>query len=194
VKKKKIKLEIKVLSGWRLPRPWGVNTISSVVSQKPSKPKVEVSHWTPKSVTAFQQNPKHAVNPKYDLEVPDGFVNAFYTQNSNDPHNPIFWQEKEDQHTDENIKSPNKKVDKQPFCFDVHDPELEMIVFKVFDTRKYRNAVGAKVYQDVNKIIGYYAITVADMRQGIRVVPLKGKLGAPLIAGDLMVEIRKGNE
>jgi len=30
---------------------------------------------------------------------------------------------------------------------------------------------------------------VADIRKGIRVVPLKGEFGAPLIAGDLLVKI-----
>jgi len=45
--------------------------------------------------------------------------------------------------------------------------------------------------KEATKFIGYYAITVADMREGLRVVPLKGDYGIPLVSGDLLVEVNK---
>jgi len=45
-------LTIEVISSWRLPRPWGIDTLYS--SDKVSRPKVEVSLWDPYTV-AFNQ-------------------------------------------------------------------------------------------------------------------------------------------
>jgi len=210
VKEKKI-LDITVISGWRLPRPWGTKTISSTTTSKPSKPKVEVSHWTPENVVQYY---KDIVKEK-DFDVPmnlfQGDTNengetkyVYYTKHSDNPHNPNFYVPNQDQHKVKKGKEKkNKKVpmidkkvhfDPQPFSFQVTDPELEMIVFKVFDNSADENILGVKMNQEANKIIGYYAITVADMRKGIRVVPLKGEMGAPLVAGDLLVKIDEKDE
>jgi len=56
-----------------------------------------------------------------------------------------------------------------------------MILFLVRDYRPKQNY----------PIIGYYAITVADISVGYRVVPLKGEWGAPLISGQLLVKIEE---
>jgi len=62
-----------------------------------------------------------------------------------------------------------------------------MVVFKVTD-----DSVTSSIFlSSVNNIIGYYAITIADMREGFRVVPLKGENGIPLPHGDLLVYIKK---
>jgi len=48
-------LTIEVISSWRLPRPWGIDTLYS--SDKVSKPKVEVSLWDPYTVAYNQYGP-----------------------------------------------------------------------------------------------------------------------------------------
>jgi len=189
-------LEVTVISGWRLPRPWGTKTLYSKPSpSKPCKPRVEVSLWTPDSVLKFQRT-KQNVKP-VDSEIIQ-FVQVYYTKTNNDPHNPIFFDPLKDEQTD-NAKSHSKQkapghcriaaTDKQPFKFVVADKELDMLVFKVFDNSEDDTILGVKTNTDANRVIGYYAITVDDLREGIRVVPLKGELGAPLLHGDLMVRI-----
>jgi len=195
-------LEITVISGWRLPRPWGTKTISSTPSPKLSKPKVEVSHWTPENIDNKE------LKETKNFEVPPSFSQqnkyVYYTKHSDNPHNPIFYDkssgsakgklEKEMTNKKRDVIDKRVHVDPQPFSFQIQEPELEMIVFKVFDNNEDENILGFKMNQDANKIIGYFAITVADMRKGIRVVPLKGEFGAPLIAGDLLVKIEEKDE
>jgi len=193
-------LEVTVISGWRLPRPWGTKTLYSKPSPKPCKPRVEVSLWTPDSVLTFQRSEK---KPKtVDTEIIQ-HVQVYYTKTKDDPHNPIFCDLREyDKHPD-NAKSHSKDnskskknighcrtaaTDEQPFKFVVKDKELDMLVFKVFDNSDDDTILGIKMNADANRVIGYYAITVDDIREGIRVVPLKGELGAPLLHGDLMVK------
>jgi len=195
-------LEVTVISGWRLPRPWGTKTLYSKSPPKPCKPRVEVSLWTPKSVIAFQTSKTNVKT--VDTEIVQ-HVQVYYTAKSNDnPHNPIFCDpHKYDRQTD-NAKSHPKEnakkqknlgycrtapADEQPFKFVVEDKELDMLVFKVFDNSDDDTILGFRINADANRVIGYYAITVDDLREGIRVVPLKGELGAPLLHGDLMVKI-----
>jgi len=81
---------------------------------------------------------------------------------ADNPHNPIWY-----------------KPSQEPFKFEVEEEEIDMVVFRVLDSTVK------------NKIIGYYAITVGDIREGLRVVPLKGEYGLPLVSGDLLVEVYK---
>jgi len=66
-----------------------------------------------------------------------------------------------------------------PFSYKIHNIETEMILFLVRDHRPKLNC----------PFIGYYAITVADISVGYRVIPLKGDQGLPLISGQLFVYI-----
>jgi hypothetical protein len=212
-------LTIEVISGWRIPRPWGIDTLYA--TEKVSKPKVEVSLWDPYTVAYNQYgnfNPEAIDLPKehhlhrevfdineskrlkekkekkntqteYEESKADDTIRmpfiqyALYKAKEGNPHNDTYeWE------TSGHLKSrDDRDPDPNPQQYFVStDPELDMVVFKVTDDATYNFFTSP-----VNKIIGYYAISVCDMREGFRVVPLKGENGVPLPHGELLVYIRK---
>jgi hypothetical protein len=212
-------LTIEVISSWRLPRPWGTETLYS--TDKVGKPKVEVSLWDPYTVAfnqygadkfnkeAIELPEEHHLNRElFNLDekmkkekakaksqsqtensvVDDTLIMpyiqyAVYKAKEGNPHSDTY-SLKDDYGYLLEKKNSEGKID---LYFQSTDQELDMVVFKVTD----ESATSGLFLSSVNNIIGYYAITVADMREGFRVVPLKGENGVPLPHGELLVYIRK---
>jgi len=65
---------------------------------------------------------------------------------------------------------------------------LDILVFKVTDENVTKSI---SLVDKKNDIIGYFAIALEDVREGYRVVPLKGEHGALLDNGNLLVYIKK---
>jgi len=102
-------LSVKVISGWRLPRPYGNK------QGKLSKPLVEVSVWNYGNV--IQDYSKEEISKLQDTDLSPSvqvYTTSPPTNGEENPHNPIWNQ--------------------QPFKFKVEEPELDMVVFKVTDT------------------------------------------------------------
>jgi len=212
-------ITIKVISAWRLPRPWSTESLYS--SNYVSKPKVEVSLWDPYTVAYYHFNsdskkkkeggdslfkditlPQHhhlkyaLLNYKIAVDkhkykdttiLPYIQFKTYKTTEYTGGHSAIF--------TESKLKSDSFLVpqvngdDSEDQKFICTDPHLDMVVFKVTDESITHSF--SPLNRQINDIIGYYAITVNDIREGFRVVPLKGEHGAPLVHGDLLVYVSK---
>jgi len=205
-------ITVKVLSAWRLPRPWGTNSLYS--SRDVSKPQVEVSLWDPYTVAYNHYYPESPFN-QY-IRLPDQhhlnvalkekkieidrkkfkdtsllpyiqFITFITKEKSTGGHSAMFEVSSIPSESLLGIPAGHNMGDEKKFV--CTNPYLDMIVFKVTDVSVSNSF--SPMNRQINDIIGYYAITVDDMREGFRVVPLKGENGAPLVNGDLLVYIKK---
>jgi len=189
-------LTIVVISGYRLPRPWGNDRISS--TDQITKTKVIVSHWNHTNVINYYKKNKDNMPPDrepIDNSIPN-YINEKQTDDDKqEARNPNFYVTDVDKQEAPNpnfyvtdVKEAHNPIWFRPdvkYKFDIQDKDIDMIVFEVKDSEENDKSFGKTVNR--NRTIGYYAITVSDMRQGLRVVPLKGEDGAPLITGQLIV-------
>jgi len=177
-------LHVKIISGWHLPRPWGVSS-----SEQLSKPQVEISLWDPYTVgfhqelfTDISKFPKHhhAISlgnlpvretiEDDDLKILQN-IQHYYTKVESNSYHPI-WNES--------------------FDFITTDPKHDILIFRVNDQSEVDNQGGSS---STNRIIGYYSIVVDDILSGIRIVPLKGEHSCSLLDGELLVFTeRRGKE
>uniref|UniRef100_A0A6B2KZP2 Phosphoinositide phospholipase C n=1 Tax=Arcella intermedia TaxID=1963864 RepID=A0A6B2KZP2_9EUKA len=181
------RLRITVISGWRLPAPWkSVDTVEthslvqagvlSLHKVEEVLPQVEVSLWDDLTPTVEQER---LTNP------PSTDILLYRTIICSDAFNPLFWKDGTGVHVSAGCfrpsSTPMDEGEPGPFEFEIKNEDFETIVFRVID----RNILS----ESQNDVIGYFAIRVADMRNGFRVVPLKGEMGTPLLHGSLLVYV-----
>eukprot|EP01124_Arcella_intermedia_P007747 TRINITY_DN14796_c0_g1_i3.p1 TRINITY_DN14796_c0_g1~~TRINITY_DN14796_c0_g1_i3.p1 ORF type:complete len:1139 (-),score=320.72 TRINITY_DN14796_c0_g1_i3:41-3457(-) len=189
-KKNPVTVNIKVISGWRLPAPWKPQTEKEseslinmvLISGNPLPeilPQVEISLWSSATV---------AVEKVKLTNIPvDDTVKVFYTKILEDPFNPVFATEAPGKDMNPffactSSTLPNEGPDGEKyFSHTSENPLVDMVVFRVLD----RNVTA----KDKNDVIGYFAIRVEDMRTGFRVVPLRGDMGLPHIHASLLVHV-----